>query len=449
MKVEMLGLMMTRVLLGIRTILVVFILLVSLPGAVFASPDPLIFGRYDECAVDQGELDAGTTSNGETAQITLPASLPEETIAYLDGRNVKNLYTQNLERYQYAEQQTGVPAAAIAALHYREAGMASDRSITNGARLGSGTNVDGVTVGTTPNGDAEIAAGIFKRNAKGVYGVDVTKQSLSTSEWGEAFLAYNRGSLYKNAGWTYLVSPYVMNGYDEDHMNMHWPGRPGDIAPSLFSKPADGNLAGALAVLVYLGGLNITTVTTSGGCTGSDGSTAGGIGISSDGFVFPLQTTKSAIRAGSKNSSFATGIWCYTAQTNCHGSYTAADIHVNTNTPVLAAVGGEITAMSGSVLDNNGLNMSIHNSGTGVTYFYTHMGRYANVSVGQTVTAGTTIGFVGTSGQAQGTAPHLHIDAGTGYQVRPSCSRASGCPIADDLIDLQPFLVKAFENVPE
>jgi hypothetical protein len=38
-----------------------------------------------------------------------------------------------------------------------------------------------------------------------------------------AFLAYNRGSMYKNHGCTVDESPYVMNQFDDAHRDMHWP----------------------------------------------------------------------------------------------------------------------------------------------------------------------------------------------------------------------------------
>ncbi len=38
-----------------------------------------------------------------------------------------------------------------------------------------------------------------------------------------AFLAYNRGSMYKNHGCTVDQSPYVMNQFDASYQDMHWP----------------------------------------------------------------------------------------------------------------------------------------------------------------------------------------------------------------------------------
>lgn len=437
------------------SMVIVFSLLQSAPAE---ATNPALYPWYEECITNGNDLPSteqtatpSTTGTGGTAISPLSGgALPQETIAYLDGRNVRGLAEQNKERYLYAEAQTGVPWQIVAALHYREAGMSTGSSIYNGAALGSGVNVDGQLVVSDANEDAVRATTHFVNMAMGVYQINVLTPGLTTEQWGNAFLAYNRGSLYKRAGLTYLDSPYVMNGYDALHMNMHWPGGAADPGASTRGGGLDGNKAGALAVVMYLGGVTLT-----GGGSGSDGLCrfssssygAGGVGISSSGFVFPLRTTKSAIKSGSSNSS-GTAVWCYTSQTNCHGSYRAADIHVNAGTAVLAAVAGEITSMAGALSSANGLNVSIHGT-DGVTYFYTHMGGYASISVGQNVVAGTDLGTVGGSAQAQGTAPHLHFDAGTGYTVRPACSRAGGCPIANQLIDVQPVLLEAYANLPE
>ena len=195
-------------------------------------------------------------------------SLPAETVSYLDGRGIKNLATQNQARYDYASSQTKVPWQVIAALHYREAGMSATQSVYNGAALGSGINVDGQNVVSDANTDATNAATTFIGLAQGVYNIDVTApaDSITLEQWGNAFLAYNRGYLYKQNGKTYDQSPYVMNGFDTTHMNMSWVGKPADPAAS----GVDGNKAGALAVLVYLGGAQLTSNCSTSGAVAGD-----------------------------------------------------------------------------------------------------------------------------------------------------------------------------------
>jgi len=196
------------------------------------------------------------------------SALPAATVSYLDGRKIKDLAEQNKDRYMYAQTKTGLPWQVVAAIHYREAGMSATQSIFNGAKLGTGINVDGQNVVSDPNEDALNAANHFIKMASGVYGIDlsVTPESITLEQWGNAYLAYNRGYLYKQAGKTYDQSPYVMNGFDASHVNMSWVGKPADPAVS----GIDGNKAGALSVLVYLGGAKLSSDCSSSGAVSGD-----------------------------------------------------------------------------------------------------------------------------------------------------------------------------------
>lgn len=230
----------------------------------FYSSNDILF--YDPC--DTACSPTSTTSvtvGGNT-------SLPPETVTYLDGRGVKDLATQNKARYEYAQTKTGLPWQAVAALHYREAGMSPTQSIYNGAVLGSGVNVDGQVVVADANEDAANAANHFIKMAKGVYGIDLSApaEQITTEQWGNAFLAYNRGYLYKQNGKTYDQSPYVMNGLDSSHMNMAWVGKPADPANSTSAGVVDGNKAGALAVLSYLGGAKLASSCSTSGAVSGD-----------------------------------------------------------------------------------------------------------------------------------------------------------------------------------
>ncbi len=198
--------------------------------------------------------DTCDASGSGTSSTIVQTTLPSETVSYLDGRNVKKLAEQNMARYQAAQTATGIPWQAVAALHYREAGMNPNSSIYNGAALGSGTNVDGQVVVSDANQDAINATNHFKKMASSVYKINMTNPgSLTLEDWGNAFLAYNRGALYKNNGKTYDQSPYVMNGFDSNHMDMNWVGGAADPGSSTRNGGKDGNKAGALAVMAYLG----------------------------------------------------------------------------------------------------------------------------------------------------------------------------------------------------
>ena len=80
------------------------------------------------------------------------------------------------------------------------------------------------------------------------------------------------------------------------------------------------------------------------------------------------------------------------------------------NTPLVAVVSGRVKFSSNSL---GGLSTHLYAGGT--TYYYTHLERHpTNISSGQNVTAGTVIGYLGNSGNARYTSPHLH------FEIRPN-----------------------------
>lgn len=197
-----------------------------------------------------------TTNQSATGSSEATASLPAATTKKLDDQNIRGKADQNKAAYMKGEAE-GVPWAVLAALHYREGGMNPRSSIADGEPLGTGTSVDGIKIGATLEEDATLAARHLKEMAKSVYGKDLSMQS-SGDDWSYAFLAYNRGAMYKNWNKLPTDSPYVMNGYDDSHMNMKWIDadsytRPGGKKLNGISGKGDSN-AGAMSVLAYLGG---------------------------------------------------------------------------------------------------------------------------------------------------------------------------------------------------
>ena len=56
----------------------------------------------------------------------------------------------------------------------------------------------------------------------------------------------------------------------------------------------------------------------------------------------------------------------------------------------------------------------------GQRHYYAHLDRFADISAGLQVRAGTVLGYVGTSGNAAGTPPHLHYGVyETGGPINP------------------------------
>ncbi|MCC7288951.1 peptidoglycan DD-metalloendopeptidase family protein [bacterium] len=198
-----------------------------------------------------------------------------------------------------------------------------------------------------------------------------------------------------------------------------------------------------------LGGqLNVDPGATTTNQTCSDGSSTtpgGGLGVSADGFVFPLKTTKAVIRQGADGA-----VWCIQAQNNCHHDYNAADIHAPTGTIVVAARGGTVLSTRTEVNYENGNTLRIQGD-DGLWYYYAHMGDGTlKVKKGDKVTAGQELGAVGTSADAQGTAPHLHFDIAD-HENGFSRGRGGACGFEcqNYLINPQPVLIAAFAKLPE
>lgn len=81
------------------------------------------------------------------------------------------------------------------------------------------------------------------------------------------------------------------------------------------------------------------------------------------------------------------------------------DIFAKRSTPIHSTTIGVVRKVG---LDRLGGNVvSIIGPG-GVMHYYAHMQQFADIEVGDWVEAGEVIGYVGDSGNAKGTPPHLH-----------------------------------------
>jgi murein DD-endopeptidase MepM/ murein hydrolase activator NlpD len=83
------------------------------------------------------------------------------------------------------------------------------------------------------------------------------------------------------------------------------------------------------------------------------------------------------------------------------------DIFAPRGTPILSATSGYVY----NVGENNlgGQTVSVISKG-GRVYYYAHLDAYARgIKIGDRVTTRTVLGYVGTTGNAQGTPPHLHF----------------------------------------
>ena len=86
----------------------------------------------------------------------------------------------------------------------------------------------------------------------------------------------------------------------------------------------------------------------------------------------------------------------------------AIDILAPRGTPVIAATDGRIRKLFTSKA--GGLTIYQYDAAEELCYYYAHLDRYADgVREGMSVRAGDVIGYVGITGNAPPTAPHLHF----------------------------------------
>jgi peptidoglycan LD-endopeptidase LytH len=82
------------------------------------------------------------------------------------------------------------------------------------------------------------------------------------------------------------------------------------------------------------------------------------------------------------------------------------DIFAPLGTPIYSATDGIIIVKGKNRLGGN--TVTVWGAGDR-RYYYAHLSKYANINQGQIITRGTLLGFVGISGNARGTPPHLHF----------------------------------------
>ena len=88
-------------------------------------------------------------------------------------------------------------------------------------------------------------------------------------------------------------------------------------------------------------------------------------------------------------------------------SHEGQDIFAPKGTPILSATSGYVVKIGDDNL--GGHTVSVVGDG-GRKYYYAHLDSYArNLEVGDYVTRQTVLGYVGSTGNADGTPPHLHF----------------------------------------
>jgi murein DD-endopeptidase MepM/ murein hydrolase activator NlpD len=85
----------------------------------------------------------------------------------------------------------------------------------------------------------------------------------------------------------------------------------------------------------------------------------------------------------------------------------AVDILAPRGTPIISATDGVIARVGTNTLGGN--TVWVTDADQRFTYYYAHLDRYARIKQGETVTRGTVLGYVGTTGNAPPDVPHLHF----------------------------------------
>lgn len=81
------------------------------------------------------------------------------------------------------------------------------------------------------------------------------------------------------------------------------------------------------------------------------------------------------------------------------------DIFAKRGTPIVSNIDGIVWKMENNRL--GGTSVWLAGAG-GAFHYYTHLDKYANIKPYQYVERGTVIGYVGNTGNAKNTPPHLH-----------------------------------------
>lgn len=106
-------------------------------------------------------------------------------------------------------------------------------------------------------------------------------------------------------------------------------------------------------------------------------------------------------------------------------THKGTDMFAPRGTPVVAVGNGSITLKTNSL---GGIVAYLRTNSA--SYYYAHLDGYApGIGSGQSVSAGTVIGYIGNTGNALGTSPHLHfqIHPGFGAPVNPYPTLRAAC----------------------
>jgi peptidoglycan LD-endopeptidase LytH len=97
-------------------------------------------------------------------------------------------------------------------------------------------------------------------------------------------------------------------------------------------------------------------------------------------------------------------------------THKGTDMFARRGTPLVAVAAGTVTTGNGGL---GGITVNLR-SDYGVRFYYAHLDGWGpGISGGVRVTKGQVLGYVGDTGNARGTSPHLHFGITTTQQVNP------------------------------
>jgi murein DD-endopeptidase MepM/ murein hydrolase activator NlpD len=146
-------------------------------------------------------------------------------------------------------------------------------------------------------------------------------------------------------------------------------------------------------------------------------------GLTGKGYAFPVYSRKASV---ADNFGAPREI----------GAHQGDDIFAPFGTPVVAVHDGTIGQVG--TLPISGNRLWLHTK-SGAAFFYCHLSAFAPTAVnGAHVKAGTVLGFVGNTGDAEPTPPHLH------FEIHPTGTEDTGA------IDPYPILIawQRHQDVP-
>jgi murein DD-endopeptidase MepM/ murein hydrolase activator NlpD len=106
------------------------------------------------------------------------------------------------------------------------------------------------------------------------------------------------------------------------------------------------------------------------------------------------------------DSEYSGGSWMPNTLTHRGRTHAAMDVYAKRGTPIVAPVGGTVLSVRTGKIGGHTVRVR---GDDGLTYYFAHMDSSALVKPGQKLRPGAHLGFVGNSGSAKNTKPHLHF----------------------------------------